>query len=93
MMIMQIVLYPATAEKAALVRENLALCGVSGARVRRMPNGALRLALASSVDRAAARDALVLSDACTATGESFTSPASQHAWNGPVEIFVRFAHA
>lgn len=84
-------LYPATAAKAATVRLNLSLCGVTGARVRVMPNGALRLVVRDRSQREAARDALVLSDACTACGALFTSPDCATAWNGDLEIFVRFA--
>lgn len=84
------ILYPATADKASALRSNLFFCGANKARVRVMPNGAARLVLASVTDRDAARDALVLSNACTACGEAFTYPASRSAWNGPTEIFVRF---
>jgi hypothetical protein len=84
------ILYPATAEKVADLRSLLTSCGVNGARVRRMANGAARLVLASRDDRDAARDALVLANARTATGCDFTNPDSRFAWNGPVEIFVRF---
>ena len=84
------ILYPATAEKIATVRANLADCGVACARVRRMPNGAARIVLANASDRDAARDALVMSDARTASGLAFTHADSRFAWNGPVEIFVRF---
>lgn len=83
-------LYPATAEKAAILRAELARAGVPKARVRVMPNGAARIVLASVADRDNARDALVLADACTASGVAFTVPDSRHAWNGPTEIFVRF---
>lgn len=83
-------LYPATAEKVADLRSLLTSCGVTGARVRRMANGAARLVLASNNDRDAARDALTLADARTCSGLAFTSPDSRFAWNGPVEIFVRF---
>ena len=83
-------LYPATAAKATLVRENLALCGAAGVRVRRMPNGSLRVVVRSKDQRAAVRDALILSDACTGSGMLFTSPDSNSAWNGDLEIFVRF---
>jgi hypothetical protein len=83
-------LYPATAAKAAAVRGNLALCGVAGARVRRMPNGSLRIVVASKDQRQSVRDALVMSDACTGGGTPFTSPDSNSAWNGDFEIFVRF---
>jgi hypothetical protein len=86
-------LYPATAEKAAIVRANLKSFGVLGARVRRMDNGSLRIVLASKYDREAARDAFILSDACTASGEMFTSPSSSSAYNGDTEIFVRFTRA
>lgn len=85
------ILHPATAAKATTVRLNLSLCGVTGARVRVMPNGAMRLVVRDRSQREAARDALVLSDACTATGNLFTSPESSSAWNGDTEIFVRFA--
>lgn len=84
-----LILHPATAAKVAIVRANLALCGAS-ARVRVMRNGALRVVLASVAEREAARDALVLSDACTASGVSFADADSRFAWNGPVEVFVRF---
>ncbi len=83
-------LYSVTTEKANLLRDNLAFCGVKSARVRKMPNGVCRLVLNSRDDRDAARDALVMSDACTACGMAFTNPESRFAWNGPVEIFVRF---
>lgn len=85
-------LYPATAEKAAALRTNLTLSGAKG-RVRVMPNGAARLVINTPADRDAARDALVLSNACTTSGNAFTSPAAIHAWNGPTEIFVRFMDA
>jgi hypothetical protein len=84
------ILYPATAEKVAGLRSALATCGVTGARVRRMPNGAARVVLATAADRDNARDALVLSNARTCSGVAFTSTDSRFAWNGPVEIFVRF---
>jgi hypothetical protein len=84
-------LYPATAAHAATVRANLAACGVSDVRVRVMPNGAMRLVLRSRDQRESVRDALVLSGAVTASGKSFASPSSSTAWNGDVEIFVRFA--
>lgn len=83
-------LYPATAEKVADLRSLLTSCGVNGARVRRMANGAARLVLASKADRDTARDALVLADARTASGVTFAHPDSRFAWNGPVEVFVRF---
>lgn len=83
-------LYHATPAHVANLRSLLASCGVNGARVRRMPNGAARLVLASADQRDAARDALVLADARTATGNPFTSADSRFAWNGPVEVFVRF---
>lgn len=86
------ILYPATSANAALVRGNLKSCGAAGARVRKMRNGSLRIVLANISDREPARDALVLSDACTGSGEPFTSKGSNHAWNGPTEIFVRFLH-
>jgi hypothetical protein len=86
-------LYPATAAKAAIVRANLLLCGATGVRVRVMPNGAMRLVLASADQRGAVRDALVLSDACTHSGNLFTSPDSRFAWNGATEISIRFAVA
>lgn len=84
-------LFPATAAKAAIVRTNLSACGISGVRVRCMPNGAMRLVLSDKGQRDAVRDALVLSDACTGGGLLFTHPDSRHAWNGDLEIFVRFA--
>lgn len=87
---MTMAIYPCTAEKATSLRANLSICGANNARVRVMRNGSARVVLASVSDRDAARDALVLSSACTATGNSFTSPASTNAWNGPVEIFIRF---
>lgn len=83
-------LYPATAAKATFLRAELTAMGVKRARVRVMRNGAARLVLNSIEDRDAARDALVMSDACTACGDAFTVPSSRFAWNGPVEIFVRF---
>lgn len=83
-------LYPATADKASALRSNLSACGANKARVRVMPNGAARLVIASPADRDAARDALVLSNACTASGRAFTSTDTNAAWNGPTEIFVRF---
>lgn len=83
------ILHPANAEKAATLRANFALMGVK-ARVRVMANGAARIVLSNAADRDAARDALVLSNACTACGDSFTSPNARYAWNGPTEIFVRF---
>lgn len=83
-------LYSATAEKASALRANLSFCGANKARVRVMPNGAARLVITSPSDRAAARDALVLSNACTASGLAFTSTNTDTAWNGPTEIFVRF---
>ena len=86
-------LYPATAEKAAAFRANLSLCGAAKARVRVMPNGAARLVIASAADRDVARDALILSNACTASGDAFTLPTTRAAWNGPTEIFVRFLDA
>lgn len=58
-----------------------------------MPNGAARLVIASPADRDAPRDALVLSNACTASGRAFTSTDTNTAWNGPTEIFVRFSGA
>lgn len=91
-MLMQAI-YPATAAKAATVRANLALCGVSGVRVRVMPNGAMRVVLASADQRAAVRDALVISDACTAAGMPFAAADSRFAWNGSTEVFVRFLEA
>jgi predicted RNA-binding Zn-ribbon protein involved in translation (DUF1610 family) len=87
------VLYPATAAKAEELRSALAAWGVKGARVRRMPSGSMRLVLKSVADRDAARDALVMVNACTACGVAFTVPDSRHAWNGPTEIFVRFLEA
>lgn len=84
------ILYPATADKASALRSNLSSCGANKARVRVMPNGAARLVIASAADRDAARDALVLSNACTASGCAFTSADTNTAWNGPTEIFVRF---
>jgi hypothetical protein len=83
-------LYPATAEKADLLRSLLATCGVQGARVRVMRNGAARLVLRNASDRDGARDALVLAAARTTTGGTFANPDSRFAWNGPVEVFVRF---
>lgn len=81
---------PATAAHATELRANLSAFGVAKARVRVMRNGAMRLVLASRSDRDAARDALVLCDARTAAGMPFTNPDSACAWNGPVEVFVRF---
>lgn len=86
------ILYPANAEKAATLRANLSAFGVK-ARVRVMPNGAARIVLANATDRDSARDAFVLSNACTCCGESFASQAAKHAWNGPTEIFIRFLEA
>jgi hypothetical protein len=86
-------LYPVTDDKANTLRANLLAAGVNGARVRKCPNGSARLVLASANDRDAARDALVLSNACTGSGKSFADPSSRHAWNGPVEIFIRFLSA
>lgn len=84
-------LYAANAENAARLRNALTKMGVSKARVRVMRYGAARLVLNSVTDRAAARDALVLAGAVDCTGMPFTDPGTKHSWNGPVEIFVRFA--
>ena len=86
-------LHPVTDAKASSLRAELAASGVKGARVRKMPNGACRLVLASAADRDNARDALVSVNACTGSGVAFTSPDSRFAWNGPTEIFVRFLAA
>lgn len=83
-------LYPATKNNAERLRSELAAMGVKKARVRVMKYGAARLVLNSVEDREAARDALVLAGALTGSGTPFTDPRSAHAWNGPVEIFVRF---
>lgn len=83
-------LYSITPGKAAALRAGLIALGVRRARVRVMPNGAGRLVLASVGDRGAARDALVLVNASTPSGEPFTSPQSASAWNGPVELFFRY---
>lgn len=71
----------------------LPFCGAAGVRVRRMPNGSLRIVARSKDQRDSVRDALVLSDACTGSGAPFTSPDSNSAWNGDLEIFVRFVSA
>ncbi len=84
------ILYPATEAKATALRDNLALCGVTGARVRRMPNGSARVVIRDKDQRDDTRDALVLSDACTASGLSFAAVDSVYAWNGATEVFVRF---
>lgn len=81
---------PASAAMAQAMRETLLACGAAGVRVRRMRNGALRLVLRDANQRDAVRDALVLSDARTARGTTFTTPDSRFAWNGTTEIFVRF---
>ena len=85
-----ILLYPCTTDRAANLRAGLKSLGVQGARVRCMPNGAGRLVLASAAERDAARDALVLVNACTGSGMPFTQPESRFAWNGPTELFFRF---
>lgn len=87
------IIYPATAAHAQNLRAELAACGVSGARVRRMPNGRIRLVLASTNDRDAARDALVMTGACNASGVSFVDPSTTNSWNGPTEIFIAFLEA
>jgi hypothetical protein len=84
------ILYPVTSEKAEALRANLAAMGARKARVKMCRNGSCRVNIATVEDRAAARDALVLSNVCTAGGDGFTNPDSVHAWNSPVEIFVRF---
>lgn len=84
-------LYPVTDAKAHSLRTLLVAMGVPGARVRKMRNGACRVVLKSRAHRDAARDAFVLANACTASGRLFTHPDSRHAWNGEVEIFLRFA--
>jgi hypothetical protein len=86
-------LYPVTDAKTSSLRAELALSGVKGARIRKMPNGACRLVLASAADRDNARDALVSVNACTGSGTPFTSPEARFAWNGPTEVFVRFLEA
>jgi hypothetical protein len=86
-------LHPVTDAKASALRAELSLSGVKGARVRKMPNGACRIVLASAADRDNARDALVTVNACTGSGKPFTSPDSRFAWNGPTEIFIRFLEA
>jgi hypothetical protein len=83
-------LYAANAENADNLRNALTQMGVKKARVRVMKYGAARLVLNSVEDRDAARDALVLANAVDCTGKPFTDPSTKHAWNGPVEIFVRF---
>lgn len=83
-------MYSVTDEKAKALRDELTNMGVVGARIRKMPNGACRLVLKYREDRDAARDALVMVNACTACGDAFTSPSSRNAWNGYTEIFVRF---
>lgn len=82
--------YNITTAKAEALRTELALSGLTNARVRKMRNGAGRLVIASVDDRDAARDALVMVNACTISGNPFTKPESRFAWNGPTELFFRF---
>ena len=84
-------LYPVTEAKAHSLRTLLVALGAKGARVRKMRNGAARVVLADAAHRAAACSALTLAEALTACGQRFDDPAAWSAWNGPVEIFVRFA--
>lgn len=84
-------LYAANAKHADNLRNALTEMGVKKARVRIMTHGRARVVLNSVEDRDAARDALVFADATTVGGMPFTNPDSKHAWNGPVEIFVRFS--
>lgn len=83
-------LYPATPEKAAFLRLALTNAGVKKARCKVMRNGALRLVLNSVEDKPNALGALVEVGALDCSGMHFTDPRTKHAWNGPVEIFVRF---
>jgi hypothetical protein len=80
--------YNITAAKADTIRAELTRSGITGARVRRMPNGAARIVLRSVEDRDAARDAFVMADLCSAAATPFTSPKWAHLSNGPVEFFV-----
>lgn len=86
--------YTGTAASVAALRAALVACNVVKARVRLMPNGSVRLNLNSVQDRAAANTALAAVNACTVGGDRFTEPANietKYAWNGPVELFLRFA--
>lgn len=86
--------YTGTPTSVAALRAALVANGVAKARVRLMPNGSVRLVLNSVQDRPAANAALASVHACTVGGERFTEPANvgtRCAWNGPEELFLRFA--
>lgn len=85
--------YTGTPATVSALRAALTANSVAKARVRLMPNGSVRLVLNDVQDRPAALIALATVHACTTGGGVFTTPsndATKYAWNGPVEIFLRF---
>ena len=81
-----------TNEAANVIRAELAACGAYKCRVKRNTTGSLRGSARVVIDcvenRDKARDAFVMLDLMTTSGDRFTLPSTRHAWNGPVEITV-----